>query len=66
MISSLTSSLTSTTGLLAIGLGFVTLSAALKALGPATMDLTYAEAAALAGGLVTEIAAYFRLRSESF
>ncbi len=56
------SALTSTTGLLAIGLAFVTLSAALRALGPATMDLTYAEAAALCGGIVAEVAAFFRMR----
>jgi hypothetical protein len=44
----------------------VTLAAALKALCPATLDLTYAEGAALVGGLVTEVAAFFRLRENSF
>jgi hypothetical protein len=62
----LTDKLTSTTSLLAMGLAFVTLAAALKALCPATLDLTYAEGAALVGGLVTEVAAFFRLRENSF
>lgn len=58
------SSLTTVTGLLSTCLVFLTLAAALKAMAPASLGMTYAEIAALCVGLVLELAAFLRLRQD--